>query len=423
MPLEKESLMDHSSSSGDSTPKEEEQIAIKIPTEFTATLQATRLSTLYSALVMNMKWVSFITLILIASANVLVTRKSRMSSELYLPSTAVVMMELFKLVISLVGWMTEAKQLGKSPGLSLLLDDVFGPQSDYLAMSLPAAFYFIMNIFQLVAQTHLDPATFQITNQFKLLTTALFTTLWLGKTLGWRKWSCLGLILLGIVIVQSDGIRRSSTDPSHDHNGAGRVLGMLSMVLACCLSGFSGVWFEGALKGKKVSLYLRNIQLSLFSLVPGFFFAVLIVDGEQVREKGFFYGYDGYAWCSIVINSFGGILVAVVVKYADTILKVIATTLSIVLSATLSIFFFGFVVSSGFVLGALTVIAGTFLYILGDALDASWVESKFRQASATTAPFVNGKIGQTAFALVVVMLVLWHTAQTMTTRLPVATNY
>jgi UDP-sugar transporter A1/2/3 len=49
-------------------------------------------------------------------------------------------------------------------------------------------------------------------------------------------------------------------------------------------------------------------------------------------KKGFFHGYSAYTWCSIVINSFGGILVAVVVKYADTILKVIATTLSIILS-------------------------------------------------------------------------------------------
>lgn len=93
---------------------------------------------------------------------------------------------------------------------------------------------------------------------------------------------------------------------------------------------------------------------------------MFIVDGAAVSKNGFFYGYTSWAWASITIQSFGGILLAVVVKYSDTIMKVIATTLAIILTSILSIFIFDFNLSVVFVGGALLVVVGTFTYIQAD---------------------------------------------------------
>jgi len=41
----------------------------------------------------------------------------------------------------------------------------------------------------------------------------------------------------------------------------------------------------------------------------------------QIEKTGYFHGYDGVVWLIIVIQAFSGLLVAVVVKYADNILK------------------------------------------------------------------------------------------------------
>ena len=42
----------------------------------------------------------------------------------------------------------------------------------------------------------------------------------------------------------------------------------------------------------------------------------------MISEKGFYVGYDSFVWFTVVQNALGGLLVAVVVKYADNILKV-----------------------------------------------------------------------------------------------------
>jgi UDP-sugar transporter A1/2/3 len=51
-------------------------------------------------------------------------------------------------------------------------------------------------------------------------------------------------------------------------------------------------------------------------------------------------GYSFWVWATITLVAAGGLLVAVVVKYADNILKGFATSLSILLSAVISYMYF-----------------------------------------------------------------------------------
>jgi UDP-sugar transporter A1/2/3 len=310
-----------------------------------------------------LKWGSFLVLIFHTTGNTLVTRYSRIvASELYIPSTAVLMAEICKFLISILGYYYEYySSTGQLIPFDSLYDSVLGPQSEWSMMAVPAILYFIQNIFQYVAFTYLDPATFQIISQLKLFTTAFFSVLWLGKKINSQKWASLALIVVGIIIVQLQNVSSSKATDAQ-----GILFGSMIKVAACVLSGIAGVWFEGAIKKKDTSLFLKNIQLSFFSILPGFFIAVCIIDGEQVREKGFFYGYTTSTWVSIVFQSFGGLLVAVVVKYSDTILKVIATTLAIIVSSVFSVFIFDFQIRTWFVVGASIVMVGTYFYVTGD---------------------------------------------------------
>jgi UDP-sugar transporter A1/2/3 len=116
------------------------------------------------------------------------------------------------------------------------------------------------------------------------------------------------------------------------------------------------------LKGSaEVSLWIRNIQLAMFA-VPFGLIGVLVTDIQTVNEKGFFFGYTFLTWVVVLLQAQGGLLVAVVVKYADNILKGFATSLAIIISSILSVYLFDFDLSIQFVIGASLVISSIFLY-------------------------------------------------------------
>lgn len=48
----------------------------------------------------------------------------------------------------------------------------------------------------------------------------------------------------------------------------------------------------------------------------------MLGEWEKVVERGFFYGFDWLVWTTIALQSIGGIIVALVVKHTDNILKV-----------------------------------------------------------------------------------------------------
>ncbi|KAI8927181.1 nucleotide-sugar transporter-domain-containing protein [Entophlyctis helioformis] len=309
-----------------------------------------------------LKWVSLATLVIQNSALVLVMRYARtVPGDRFIPSTAVVMSELIKLLVSLAIYIQEERKINRITSQKLF-NDFFGPESDWIKMTVPAILYFIQNTLQYVAVSLLDAATFQVTYQMKIITTALFSVWLLNKSLSATKWTALGLLTIGIGIVQIPTDTAAANKGKEDLSGADRFLGLIAVMVACVLSGLAGVWFEKVLKGSKASLFLRNVQLSFFSVIPGIVFGVYLVDGAEVAEGGFFKGYTVWAWAAILCQAVGGLIVAIVVKYADNILKGFATSIAIILSSIASVFIFDFQITIIFIIGSSLVLYATHLY-------------------------------------------------------------
>eukprot|EP00842_Homolaphlyctis_polyrhiza_P005027 jgi/Hompol1/5525/HPOL_001291-RA len=190
--------------------------------------------------------------------------------------------------------------------------------------------------------------------KMKILTTALFSVILLNKSISLLKWASLAILTVGIGIVQLSGKKLDSADQASSNMD--RFLGLIAVTIACLLSGLAGVWFEKVLKGTKASLFLRNVQLGLFSVVSGMIFGVYMVDGAAVAENGFFQGYTFWTWSAILCQAVGGLIVAIVVKYADNILKGFATSIAIIVASVASVFIFNFEITTTFVVGASMVL-------------------------------------------------------------------
>jgi|TARA_B110000208_G_C11385893_1_gene290484 UDP-sugar transporter A1/2/3 len=117
------------------------------------------------------------------------------------------------------------------------------------------------------------------------------------------------------------------------------------------------------LKGSKVSIWVRNIQLSMMSIVVAIV-TVVVKDGQKIADDGFFQGYTIWTVAAIGIIAGGGLVIAMVLKYASAILKTFATGTAIVITGIVSSLVpaFGFVPNTKFVIGTLLVVGSIFLY-------------------------------------------------------------
>jgi UDP-sugar transporter A1/2/3 len=214
-----------------------------------------------------------------------------------------------------------------------------------------------------------DSAVFQVTYQIKILTTAFFSVVLLGRTLGWNQ--VLGLCTLtgGVALVQLDISVNGNLEASAQSQN--QFVGLLAVFGACCTSGLAGVYFELVLKkGPQPSVLVKNVQLSMLAMAIGLTFGIS-KDFHAIRDKGFFQGYRAITWCVILFEAGGGLLVAVVIKYADNILKSFATAISIITSTLLAAYIFGFSVSRLFVFGFLCVVVAVLLYSRPDGAESN----------------------------------------------------
>merc|ERR1711902_196353 len=86
-------------------------------------------------------------------------------------------------------------------------------------------------------------------------------------------------------------------------------------------------------------------------------------DWDAVAKDGFFQGYNYLVVIIIILQAFGGLVVAMTVKYADNILKGFATSISIIVSSVFSYLVMNDLVPGGyFVIGTGLVIIATFMY-------------------------------------------------------------
>ncbi|XP_015453236.1 UDP-galactose translocator [Pteropus alecto] len=282
----------------------------------------------------RLKYISLAVLVVQNASLILSIRYTRtLPGDRFFATTAVVMAEVLKGLTCLL--LLFAQKRGNVKHLVLFLHEaVLVQYVDTLKLAVPSLIYTLQNNLQYVAISNLPAATFQVTYQLKILTTAL-------------------------AIVQAQQAGGGGPRPLDQNPG----VGLAAVVASCLSSGFAGVYFEKILKGSSGSVWLRNLQLGLFGTALGLV-GLWWTEGTAVAHHGFFFGYTPAVWGVVLNQAFGGLLVAVVVKYADNILKGFATSLSIVLSTVASIRLFGFHVDPLFALGAGLVIGAVYLYSL-----------------------------------------------------------
>lgn len=110
----------------------------------------------------------------------------------------------------------------------------------------------------------------------------------MGKVLKLRNWAGLAMLSLGVGVVQLSAA--NSNQPTLESGTSDRFRGFVVILMAAALSSMAGVYFEKILKGVRVSLWTRNLQLAAYSVLTAALPLCISGDVWKLQERGFFYG-------------------------------------------------------------------------------------------------------------------------------------
>jgi len=212
---------------------------------------------------------------------------------------------------------------------------------------------------------NIDPASFSVIVQTKMLTTAFFFSTVLKKKLMKKQLMSLVLLTVGVMLCS---MKVGADDPEMSGK---RMVGLLATLGIACSSGFASVYTEKVIKaarknnpedaGKEYGLAHMQAQLAIVSLcILGLYTGVR--DMPAIMENGFFHNYNSVAFFSSLNSAVGGLIVAAVLKHADSVLKGYATAVSVVLTGVSSSILFGTHLSIFYGLGIINVIIAVLLY-------------------------------------------------------------
>jgi solute carrier family 35 (UDP-sugar transporter), member A1/2/3 len=285
----------------------------------------------------------------------------------YSKGTAVVTTEFLKLTAALC-----AEYIINHRSFSLFIrhifTEVFVKYRETCVLIVPALLYALQNNMLYYANQNLDGITFQITYQLKIVTTALFSRWMLAKPLSIRQWVSLIILILGIIMVQP------SKNGQPDNRVKNHTMGLLVTVLSAISSGFAGVFTEKMIKRSdhpvsKKSLWVQNCIIACYGIVFSYI-ALFLQDYFEPRVTSFFHGYTSLVCLNLAMQALGGVLVSLVMKYADNILKGFACAIVLVLNAIYSITLRGSVMTAPIGFGIVCVIVSVVVYGIEEAKHA-----------------------------------------------------
>jgi solute carrier family 35 (UDP-sugar transporter), member A1/2/3 len=136
------------------------------------------------------KYSVLLVLVLQNSGLTLIMRYSRVASpqsSLYISSTAVLLSELIKLIWSCMLYYRLDCESSLSRVIVNLKREFSDGYMEFLGLTIPSGLYVIQNNLQYIASTNLSAVLFQVLSQMKIITTAVFAVVLLGRRPSWMQ--------------------------------------------------------------------------------------------------------------------------------------------------------------------------------------------------------------------------------------------
>lgn len=240
------------------------------------------------------------------------------------------------------------------------------------ASGLPACTYAVQNVLVQVSYQHLPPIVFNLVNQTKLLWTALFVYVLLGKRFSVQQCGAMLVLLSAAVLLSlAKDSGKNNRSSAELEPAVSFELGLLPVLLASVLSGVGAAITQRSMQLHQRDAALVTIELSVYGSVflllsmlwsALFSSASSTSSSSSLSSDSLLDGCDAYTLIPIVTNAFGGLLVGTVTKHVGGVLKSFALICGIAFTAFVESFVYGAVLPTEVFVAAALVAFSLFLY-------------------------------------------------------------
>ncbi|KAF9577465.1 hypothetical protein BGW38_007310, partial [Lunasporangiospora selenospora] len=207
-----------------------------------------------------------------------------------------------------------------------------------LLFAVPGAIYFFNNNLTFVLLSMMPAPTYVVLSNLKILTTGLFSYLFLHRMLSFSQWVSLGVLFLSTAISQVDLEKGLTLAIS--------LQAFLLMILFCSLSAAASVFSEYVMKERfaNESIHIQNMKLYMFGILFNGVTYLLSAptgpttgaDGTTVAPAGFWSDMVPIHFMVILAYASLGLVTSAIIKFAGSITKVYASSMSMFFAALVS---------------------------------------------------------------------------------------
>jgi solute carrier family 35 (UDP-sugar transporter), member A1/2/3 len=272
------------------------------------------------------------------------------STDVHVTSFELVLMqELIKLVVSaFFSWRETPRGNKKIP-------------ASIWWYAVPAVLYTMYNNLTYIGLERFPPSTYFVLMQLRIVATGIVSVLMLGRQYTFVQWVGLGVIMVGAMLKERDGLRELVNGHSQE------VVGYMIIGAQILLSTSAGVLTEKLLKDAKsnLSTHRQNFFMYFFSVLVNLGLAMGSVVGVSSG-----WTTSGLPWVIALNGAAMGIVTGFFLKHLDSVAKSIASALELWATLVASHLVFGYDVdwTSDF-MGLLVLTVGVGLYSMtGDII-------------------------------------------------------
>lgn len=186
----------------------------------------------------------------------------------------------------------------------------------------PTVCFCVMNLLSVWALRRISASLFVLILQLKMVWTALFSWIMLGRLLSVAQ--VLTLAAMSVGIVNFDMSATASVDMES-------FWPVAALVLETALSGFSSAWTQMSFASNTNTMWVRNVQLAFFSCAVYIATACWNECSFVPTPTGLLFG---------AMSALGGVLVAMTLLHVGAIEKTITTNVASVLTFSVEGLFF-----------------------------------------------------------------------------------